>query len=260
MGLDPPTTIQLSPLLRHMAYTASPRLLLALRVQDPIPDWITHIIFLKDRLRLTHVGEKKQVEARLLRELEIELAQEDQKIGVDGAEHQIPQQHLELGRILTDSAIFANVTRSGKSTRNLFDRALKNYKAGNRSERTLERLGMGRKGLNESVSERKAILGPAPVAGEPLIEMHGVVIKYGDQTALGSWNQQLELKDVTGQEQALLSHEESREETKGLHWTLRRGQRWAVVGPNGKSSQRYHEQLLLILTQVKAPARPPSPL
>ena len=133
-------------------------------------------MFLKDGLRITYVGEKGQVEARLIQDLEIELAQEDQKIGDDGAAHQIPQHNLALGRILTDSAILANPTRLGLKTQQLFNLALTRYNAGDRSESTLERLGMGRRALNEPVSERLASLGPAPVTGEPLIEMNGVVI------------------------------------------------------------------------------------
>ncbi|KIV93837.1 hypothetical protein PV10_05022 [Exophiala mesophila] len=46
MGLDPPTSVTLSPILRDLAYKSSPLLLLGLRPQDPIPDWITHLVIL----------------------------------------------------------------------------------------------------------------------------------------------------------------------------------------------------------------------
>ncbi|KAK5059825.1 hypothetical protein LTR84_009708 [Exophiala bonariae] len=46
MGLDPPTLMTLSPILRDLSYKASPLLILALRPQDPVPDWITHLIIL----------------------------------------------------------------------------------------------------------------------------------------------------------------------------------------------------------------------
>lgn len=44
--------------------------------------------------------------------------------------------------------------------------------------------------------------------GEPLVEMNGCKVRYGNKIALGNWD-------------------------GGLHWTVRRGQRWGVFGPNG---------------------------
>lgn len=52
--------------------------------------------------------------------------------------------------------------------------------------------------------------------GEPLIEMSGVRVQYGDKVVLGNWKQ-----EVNGTP------------TEGLHWTVRRGQRWAILGANG---------------------------
>lgn len=46
MGLDPPTLVTLSPILREMAIRSSPLVMLGLRPQDPIPDWITHLVIL----------------------------------------------------------------------------------------------------------------------------------------------------------------------------------------------------------------------
>ena len=74
MGLDPPTTTSLSLLLHDLAKAASPRLVLALRPQDPLPDWITHIIQLELGSRIiyqgerTHAGEERKAEqTRLVR-------------------------------------------------------------------------------------------------------------------------------------------------------------------------------------------------
>ena len=52
--------------------------------------------------------------------------------------------------------------------------------------------------------------------GEPLVEMEGAHIKYGDKSILGNWKQEVNgsLKD-------------------GLWWTVRRGERWGIFGPNG---------------------------
>ena len=46
MGLDPPTLVTLSPILKEMAIRSSPIVVLGLRPQDPIPDWITHLLIL----------------------------------------------------------------------------------------------------------------------------------------------------------------------------------------------------------------------
>jgi len=59
MGLDPPTISTLTPLLHNLAKTGSPRLMLALRPQDPLPDWITHLMHLGSRCQIDHQGGRK---------------------------------------------------------------------------------------------------------------------------------------------------------------------------------------------------------
>ncbi|KAG9773151.1 hypothetical protein KCU88_g5896, partial [Aureobasidium melanogenum] len=61
MGLDPPTLVTLSPMLRELAYRSSPLLLLALRPQDPIPDWITHLVVLGHNHTVALMGDKDRV-------------------------------------------------------------------------------------------------------------------------------------------------------------------------------------------------------
>ena len=51
---------------------------------------------------------------------------------------------------------------------------------------------------------------------EALVEMQGVCVRYGDKEVLGSSEQ-----EIDGQLE------------KGLSWTIRRGDRWGVFGPNG---------------------------
>lgn len=61
---------------------------------------------------------------------------------------------------------------------------------------------------------------PAPAKetpqGEKVVEMDGCQVKYGDKVALGNWTEPTPTGDQPG-----------------LHWTVRRGDRWAVFGPNG---------------------------
>ena len=51
----------LSPLLCSLAQSNSPRLILALRPQDPLPDWITHVVRLGPNLQIIYQGEKDLV-------------------------------------------------------------------------------------------------------------------------------------------------------------------------------------------------------
>lgn len=67
MGLDPPTLVTLSPILRDLAYKAAPRLILALRPQDPVPDWITHLVILGTNNRVALMGGKAEVLFRVHR-------------------------------------------------------------------------------------------------------------------------------------------------------------------------------------------------
>lgn len=65
MGLDPPTLMSLSPLLHRLAAANDPRMVLTLRPQDPIPDWITHLVYLGTDCSIALQGPKPEV----LREL-----------------------------------------------------------------------------------------------------------------------------------------------------------------------------------------------
>ena len=58
MGLDPPTVSHLSSLLHGMAEASAPRLVLALRPQDPLPAWITHVVRLSAPLAIESLGER----------------------------------------------------------------------------------------------------------------------------------------------------------------------------------------------------------
>ncbi|KAI4246838.1 MAG: hypothetical protein LQ352_006303 [Teloschistes flavicans] len=68
MGLDPRTLKTLPPLLFNLAAAQSPRIVLSLRPQDPLPDWITHIVHLDPELRVAHQGPKNKVLEAMKRE------------------------------------------------------------------------------------------------------------------------------------------------------------------------------------------------
>jgi hypothetical protein len=51
---------------------------------------------------------------------------------------------------------------------------------------------------------------------DPLVEMENVQIKYGQKQVLGGWKEKVNGVD-----------------RQGLWWTIRKGERWAIFGPNG---------------------------
>ena len=51
----------LSHLLYSLAQASSPRLILALRPQDSLPDWITHVIHLGSNFQVIYQGSKDLV-------------------------------------------------------------------------------------------------------------------------------------------------------------------------------------------------------
>lgn len=59
--------------------------------------------------------------------------------------------------------------------------------------------------------------------GEPLVEMEGVEVSYGDKQILSAQTQ--------------VSADRAK---NGIWWTIRRGERWGVFGPNGKAKQSHH--------------------
>lgn len=172
MGLDPPTVSSLSPLLQSLAEKSSPRLVLSARPQDPLPEWITHLIYLRTDCQIGSMGPKEEVLDGLQKYVH------GVKSGALTEDETMPTQPLaEVGRVLPSD---------GKSH-----------------------------GANASAVSVQA-LKPVNEAAEPLVEMDGCQIRYGDKIALGNWTQ-----TVDGAEK------------KGLIWTVRRGERWGVFGPNG---------------------------
>ncbi|KAK7957744.1 ABC transporter [Apiospora saccharicola] len=181
MGLDPPTVAGLSPLLRDMASTASPRLVLTARPQDPIPDWITHLLYLRADCQVGAMGRKEEVLDELrayVKGVSSGASKEDDKLAVHNLVH--------LGKTLTAKGI------SGK---------------------TLMEEAVPEAAESTSFQENE----PQKSLGEPLVEMDGCRVAYNGKVVLGNWKQQ----DADGQEK------------EGLVWTVRRGERWGIFGPNG---------------------------
>ena len=154
MGLDPNTLVTLSGVLRQLAERQQPRLVISLRPEDGVPEWISHLVAIDDQLRVLAQGEKK---------------------GVLGA---FNNQHARVFHVEEHSSV---KQVSGRLSRDGF-----------------------------------AQHSPPLAPGEALVEMQGVKVSYGDKTVLGDWPQQ-----VAG------------EPRSGLWWSLHRGQRAGIFGPNG---------------------------
>ncbi|KAJ6003476.1 ABC transporter [Penicillium sp. IBT 35674x] len=179
MGLDPVTVRSISGLLHRLAEKSSPRLVLALRPQDKVPDWITHLV-------------------------------------VVGNSHQVMKQgsRSEISQTL---AIWKRLIGGNNSASDLDDeekvilrQARKDLKSGALDPQLVQDF-TSKEVEKPDWKEFTPLLG-----GEPLIEMDGVRVQYGDKVVLGNWTQKVndEVKD-------------------GLHWRVRRGQRWAILGANG---------------------------
>jgi ABC-type molybdenum transport system ATPase subunit/photorepair protein PhrA len=161
MGLDPNTLTTMSRVLHGLAERQQPRLIMSLRPEDGVPDWVDHLVVVNDKLQL--------------------LAQEPKK------------------------DVFA---RSSKSTTNAnLIKIVEDAKRGHQADATTH---LSRDGFPRS--------SPALTPGEALVEMNGVHVSYGEGTriALGDW-----IQTVNG------------EQKPGLWWSLHRGQRCGIFGPNG---------------------------
>lgn len=179
MGLDPPTVAGLSPLLHSLSSKASPRLVLSARPQDAIPDWVTHLVYLRNDCQVAAMGEKDVVLEGLRKYVSAVsngILKEDKKMAV----HNI----IQMGKTLTSQGIEGELLMGEED------------KAGEDAAFILSKFTKD--------------------TGEPLVEMNGCQVQYRGKIALGNWKQQIDGQDKTG-----------------LVWTVRRGQRWGIFGPNG---------------------------
>ncbi|CEI40288.1 hypothetical protein FVEN_g1781 [Fusarium venenatum] len=173
MGLDPPTVSGLSPLLHSLAEKASPRLVLSARPQDPVPDWITHLVYLRTDCQVGTMGPKEEVLKGLKK-----YVQGVRKGGLVEDEKLPLHSLVDIGRVLPSAASTGGSDHTEQSS------------------------------FNE--------LEPRNSNAEPLVEMDGCKVQYRGKVALGNWTQ----KTTDGSKD-------------GLIWTVRRGERWGVFGPNG---------------------------
>jgi ABC-type molybdenum transport system ATPase subunit/photorepair protein PhrA len=247
MGLDPPTLVKLSPMLRDLAYASAPLLLLSLRPQDPIPDWITHLAVVGAEYSISSIGTKEFVLARQAFWLDT-YDNPDQFTGnatilplvkkltskygppLSGINEALTEDGIESYRVRESDR---KVVRGANATSLLRLTPTSDSKADSDLLETLEafstlsprELGTQRgalAGKDDPKTEDASSKAPRKHRlGEPLIELESVVIKYGNKVVLGHPSPQDD-------------HDKS-----GLNVTISEGTRLALVGPNGSGKTTF---------------------
>jgi ABC-type molybdenum transport system ATPase subunit/photorepair protein PhrA len=206
MGLDPPTLLTLSPMLYGLAKANAPRLLLTLRPQDPIPDWITHLIYLKGNCQVAFHGPKEKV----LEDLRGYVQRV--KGGIEPDFHLPIHSMHEVGRQLTSEGVVEpkNMEEADPHAARGVPADLSTWQEHDEAKVSDgEHLDLSRDGYRLDDTELRKI-------GETLVEMEGARVAYGDKAVLGNWTQ-----DIDGSAK------------EGVWWTVKRGERWGIFGPNG---------------------------
>jgi ABC-type molybdenum transport system ATPase subunit/photorepair protein PhrA len=193
MGIDQYSQEMIDIALHQYNATYSPRLMFSLGSLEYMPVGVTHLAFLGPDQKIFAAGPKDLVyhEMKNIRKalrdirtpnLPVELA----KLSEDC--YNLRQRQMQWGRTLRKDLGGAKRRKDGEAGKSVWT---------------------SRDGF-PMIDERKIPL------GDPVVEMHGVRLAYGDKTVLGNWKQQQDGK-----------------EKDGLWWSIRRGERWGVFGANG---------------------------
>ncbi|KAF2753068.1 ABC transporter-like protein [Pseudovirgaria hyperparasitica] len=161
IGLDPFVTEQISSLLERLSNTLQPRIFIALRPQDVIPAWITHIIYANRNSKVMCLGPREDVMDVLRQEYEaVEAMDSYSSLSADKLET------LEVGR---------HLVRKGDFIRN--------------NARVQRSISVDGYHHTDPVDH---------ATSEVLVEMKGVNVKYGDNSVLGDWSQIVDSREQKG--------------------------------------------------------------
>ncbi|KAK5658206.1 hypothetical protein OQA88_2181 [Cercophora sp. LCS_1] len=152
MGLDPPTVRGLSGILGGMAERGAPRLVVSGRPQDPLPEWISHLTYLRTDCQVGVMGDRETVLEGLrgyVRGVWKGGLSEDETMPV----------HVlgEMGRVLTEGGI--------------------------------QGVGMGEEVADVKTEDVEVV---EERIGKPLVEMEGCRVRYGDKVVLGGWSEEVD--------------------------------------------------------------------
>jgi ABC-type molybdenum transport system ATPase subunit/photorepair protein PhrA len=154
IGLDPIVTKHISKVLHRLAEAKAPRIVLSLRPQDAVPDWITHVVYAGDDGKVDSLGPKEEVFAYL--KMQYEDIEKSGRIG-NAMDAKLVELR-EVGRHLSESGNFDSHDPSS----------------------SLDTVRLSRDGYTQTDSSSIA-------TGEPIVEMDGVRISYGSNSVLGDW-------------------------------------------------------------------------
>ncbi|EEA21484.1 hypothetical protein TMatcc_009105 [Talaromyces marneffei ATCC 18224] len=154
MGLDPATTESISSLLRDVAYHSSPRVMISLRPQDTIPEWITHVLIL-DNHRIAFSGPKKDF-----------YKQATKASGMSTSEAN--KARMSLRWLFAPGGLFE----------------LQRYQFIDDKKTKVAQFSKSNIGIADPTA-----LTQISQDGKPVIEMEGVRVQYGEKLVLGNWKQ-----------------------------------------------------------------------
>lgn len=207
MGLDPPTLTTLSPLLHRLALANAPRLVLALRPQDALPEWITHLVYLDKESNVVLQGPK----AKMLVELKGKLGSVGE---LPGAGILQEQEHVDTSKGEGQLAPSSDSPDDGEDEDSVGEElSLGDTSKPKDNTGVCDRRSLGMTERSLPRREQRAL---ERSDREILVNMKGVRVEYGDKTVLGNWTQRVD-----------------DQQTRGLWWDVRRGDRWGIFGPNG---------------------------
>ncbi|KAI9801818.1 MAG: hypothetical protein M1825_003191 [Sarcosagium campestre] len=228
MGLDPMTTKSLPQLLYKLASASAPRIMLSLRPQDRIPDWITHIVYLHSDCRVAHIGPVEEVMRKVGPETQ---PGGDCSVVIGG----VPSEESKpcrgrprkkcagrpAGKPAPDPHRGPTPDDFGKNSMAFatkrFSRKTRNETRPAILDNPDDFFGMQDPAArDESTDLADKEPPPSNLIGEPLFETKGLQLRYGDRDVLGGSGQLIKSR-----------------KWRGLTWKVRRGQRWGLYGPNG---------------------------
>jgi ABC-type molybdenum transport system ATPase subunit/photorepair protein PhrA len=210
MGLDPPTLNHLSAILGDLAEAQSPRLVLSLKPDEHIPQWITHVAFVTQNFQLGMAGPRNEVIRHIHKKWEelktVNKITQSRPLNEESVEFAEVSRHLWAH---TPS----NPMFEDRRAETAYHREYSDIKKELATTKRRDKMFVGQEVISRD-GFRTDTKRPEP--GEAIIEMNGVKVQYGDKAVLGNWKQHLDGEDKYG-----------------LWWDVRRGERWGVFGPNG---------------------------
>ncbi|ORY18288.1 hypothetical protein BCR34DRAFT_553979 [Clohesyomyces aquaticus] len=161
IGLDPFVSKHISSVLQRLAEANAPRIVLSLRPQDVIPEWITHIVYAGEDGKVDALGPKEEVFRYLKQQYE---DIEQSPVSRQNPEHDLDPKLVEIrevGRHLSEKG---------------------DFEADPTEPQTTSIPILSRDGYPQTDTSTTPL-------GAPVVEMEGVNIKYGSTSVLGNWTQ-----------------------------------------------------------------------